>query len=246
MRALLLSVLLFVLAASGMAQRSQPTEAEREARRQAAEERLRRDWAWLERYRQANAQWNGNAPGPIAVFMGDSITEGWARRLPEFFESNRYVGRGISGQTTPQMLLRFQQDVIALKPAVVVINAGTNDIAGNTGPSTLEMITNNLKSMAQLAEAADIAVVLASITPAYDYPWRPGLEPASRVAAINQWMKGYCEGRGCVYADYHSSMSDEKGEMLDGLSTDGIHPNEEGYAVMGPIAQAAIRRALSP
>ena len=225
------------------AQRSQPTPEQIEARRKAEDERLRNDWANLGRYREANAE---SRPGTAtAVFMGDSITDAWPRHSEQFFSGNSYIGRGISGQTTPQMLVRFQQDVVALRPDVVVINAGTNDIAGNTGPSTVAMITDNLRAMAQLAEAAGIKVVLASITPAYDYPWRPGKEPASKVAAVNQWMKGYCEGHGCVYADYHSAMSDEKGAMKEGLSTDGIHPNEAGYAIMEPIARAAIEQALA-
>lgn len=222
-------------------QTQQPTPEQVEARRKAEDERLRNDWANLGRYREANAELR---PGTAtAVFMGDSITDAWPRRSPKFFESGN-IGRGISGQTTPQMLVRFQQDVVALRPVVVVINAGTNDIAGNTGPTTNDMITDNLRAMAQLAEAAGIKVVFASITPAYDYPWRPGLNPAPRVAAVNQWMKGYCEGHGCIYADYHSAMSDEKGAMKEGLSTDGIHPNEAGYAIMAPIADAAINRAL--
>jgi lysophospholipase L1-like esterase len=234
------------------AQRPQPTPEQIEARQKAADERLRNDWAGLRRYRDANAELAAPDPSPNpseqprVVFMGDSITDAWPRRSELFFEAARTgnVGRGISGQTTPQMLVRFQQDVVALRPAVVVINAGTNDIAGNTGPSTIDMITDNLRAMAQLAEAAGIKVVLASITPAYDYPWRPGLAPAPKVAAVNQWMKGYCEGHGCVYADYHSAMSDEKGEMKEGISTDGIHPNEAGYAIMEPIALEAIRRAF--
>ena len=227
------------------AQRPQPTAEQTEARRKVEDERLRNDWAQLGRYREANAELGAPHDGqPRVVFMGDSITDAWPRRSAGFFHTGN-VGRGISGQTTPQMLVRFQQDVVPLGPQVVVINAGTNDIAGNTGPSTIDMITNNLRAMAQLAETAGIKVVLASITPAYDYPWRRGMEPAAKVAAVNQWMKGYCEGHGCVYADYHSALSDEKGETKEGLSTDGIHPNEAGYAVMEPIARAAIARALA-
>lgn len=233
------------------AQPPQPTPEQIEARRKAEDERLRNDWGNLGRYGEANAELGAPDPSPNpseqprVVFMGDSITDAWPRRSEEFFRFTGNVGRGISGQTTPQMLVRFQQDVVALRPAVVVINAGANDIAGNTGPSTLDMITDNLRAMAQLAEAAGIKVVLASITPAYDYPWRRGLEPAPKVAAVNQWMKGYCEGHGCVYADYHSAMSDEKGEMKEAISTDGIHPNEAGYAIMEPIARAAIEQALA-
>jgi len=245
----LLPLLIVLVAAPVWSQAPQRTPEEIEARRIAAEERVHNDWAGLRRYREANAEldWYRSSAARV-VFMGDSITDAWPRRSERFFDRTRYigewyVGRGISGQTTPQMLVRFHQDVIELEPVVVVINAGTNDIAGNTGPSTINMITANLKGMAQLAEAAGIKVILASITPAYDYPWRPGKEPAPKVAAVNQWMKGYCEGHGCVYADYHSAMSDEKGEMLEGLSTDGIHPNAAGYAIMEPIIQAAIAKA---
>jgi lysophospholipase L1-like esterase len=226
------------------APRAQLTPEQIEARRKAEDQRLRNDWASLGRYQAGNAELGALAENRV-VFMGDSITDAWPRRSEAFFRGTGRVGRGISGQTTPQMLVRFQQDIVALRPKVVVINAGTNDIAGNTGPSTIAMITDNLRAMAQLAEAAGIKVVFASITPAYDYPWRRGLEPAPKVAAVNQWMKGYCEGHGCVYADYHSAMSDEKGEMKEGISTDGIHPNEAGYAIMEPIARAAIQQALA-
>lgn len=246
----LLPLLIFVFAApvwsQAPAQRTPPTPEQIEARRAAEQERQQNDWASLRRYQRANASVGAPKPGENrVVFMGDSITDAWPRRSERFFIDNTYIGRGISGQTTPQMLVRFQQDVVALQPKVVVINAGTNDIAGNTGPSTIDMITDNLRGMAQLAEAAGIKVVFASITPAYDYPWRRGLEPALKVFAVNQWMKGYCEGHGCVYADYHTAMADEKGEMKEGISTDTIHPNEAGYAIMEPIVKAAIERALA-
>lgn len=218
----------------------------REEMRRAEQERLRTDWANLARYREENAQLGRPAPGETrVVFMGDSITAGWARGFDEFFPGKPYVGRGISGQTTPQMLVRFQQDVVALKPKVVVINAGTNDIAGNTGPSTVEMIQDNVKSMTQIARANGIKVVLASITPAYDYPWRPGLEPVRKLLPMNAWMKNYCAETGCVYADYFTPMADEKNGMKEGLSGDGIHPNKAGHAIMAPIAEAAIAKALA-
>src|SRR5204862_6276734 len=159
---------------------AQPTPAQR-----AADDRVRNDWANLERYRRANDSLPPPAPGEKrVVFMGNSITDGWARFFPQMFPGKPYVGRGIGGQTTPQMLVRFRQDVIALKPAVVVILAGTNDIAGNTGPSTLEMIEDNLASMAEVARANGIAVVLSSVLPVYDYPWKPGLEPAPKIMAL--------------------------------------------------------------
>jgi lysophospholipase L1-like esterase len=160
------------------------------------------------------------------------------------FPGKPYVGRGISGQTTPQMLVRFRQDVIDLKPKVVVILAGTNDIAGNTGPSTVEMIEDNIASMAELAKANGIVAVLSSVLPVFDYPWRPGLEPAPKIIALNKWMKDYARAHGAVYLDYHSAMSDSRGGMRDGLSTDGVHPNEAGYKLMAPLAERAISEAL--
>ena len=215
---------------------------EREAIEKARDEQVRNDWPNLARYRDANAK----IAAPVeVVFMGDSITELWAQDEANFFPGKGYIGRGIGGQTTPQMLLRFQQDVVDLKPRVVVINGGTNDIAGNTGPSTLKMIEDNLKSMTEIARANKIRVVLASVTPAYDYPWKRGLEPAEKVVALNAWMKEFCSQNGCVYADYFSPMSDEKHGMKDGLSKDGIHPTPRGYGIMAPIAEEAISKALA-
>ena len=205
------------------------------------------DWPNLHRYRADNAALAPAAPGvQRVVFMGDSITDGWGRwkgRGP-FFPGKPYVNRGISGQTTPQMLVRFRQDAVALHPAAVVILAGTNDIAGNTGPSTPEMIEDNLASMAEIAHANGIKVVMASITPVFDYPWKPGLQPAPEIQAINAWMKAFCARTGAVYLDYYSSMADAKGAMLPGYSLDGVHPSAQGYAVMGPLAEKAIDVAL--
>jgi lysophospholipase L1-like esterase len=207
-------------------------------------DQLRTDWANLARYREANTTLGPPAPGERrVVFMGNSITDGWARYFGEEFPGKPYVGRGISGQTTPQMLVRFRQDVIALKPAVVVILAGTNDIAGNTGPSTLEMIEDNLASMSELAQANGIKVVLASVLPVYDYPWKPGLEPAQKIITLNTWIRQYAAAHGAVYLDYHSAMADARQGMRRELSSDGVHPNEAGYRVMAPLAEAAIRTA---
>ncbi|HEV8496571.1 MAG TPA: SGNH/GDSL hydrolase family protein, partial [Gemmatimonadaceae bacterium] len=178
------------------------------------------------------------------VFMGNSITDGWARFFPQMFPGKPYIGRGISAQTTPQMLVRFRQDVIALKPAVVVILAGTNDIAGNTGPSTLEMIEDNLMSMTEIARANGIRVVLSSVLPVYDYAWRPGLQPAPKIVALNAWMKAYATRVGAVYLDYHSAMADQRQGMRSDLTNDGVHPTEAGYKVMAPLAEAAITEAL--
>jgi len=210
-----------------------------------AEVRLHNDWAYLERYRQANA----SLPAPAAgenrvVFYGNSITEGWAKYFDSEFPGKPYIGRGISGQTTPQMLVRFRQDVVALHPKVVVILAGTNDIAGNTGPSSLEMIEDNIASMAEIAKANDIRVVLSSVLPVYDYPWRKGLEPAPKIVALNAWMRSYAAAHGAIYLDYHSAMADERQGLQAALTYDGVHPNEAGYRVMAPLAERAIEDAL--
>jgi len=203
------------------------------------------DWPALGKYRDANAALGAPSRGEDrVVFMGNSITEGWAPLFAKQFPGKPYVGRGISGQTTPQMLLRFRQDVIALHPKVVVILGGTNDIAGNTGASTLEMIEDNLMSMTELARANGIRVVLGSVLPAYDYPWRKGLEPAPKIVALNTWMKAYAARVGAVYADFHSPMADERQGLKAELTRDGVHPTEAGYAVMAPIVELAIAAAL--
>jgi lysophospholipase L1-like esterase len=224
----------------------QPPTPQQVAERQRAEdERLRNDWANLRRYRQANDSLPAPAPGERrVVFMGNSITDGWARFFTAMFPEKPYIGRGISGQTTPQMLVRFRQDVIALKPTVVVILAGTNDIAGNSGPSSLEMIEDNLMSMTEIAKANGIRVVLSSVLPVYDYPWRPGLEPASKIIALNGWMKSYAKRVGAVYLDYHTAMVDDRQGLRADLTRDGVHPTEAGYRIMAPLAETAIDEAL--
>ncbi|HEX8848398.1 MAG TPA: SGNH/GDSL hydrolase family protein [Gemmatimonadaceae bacterium] len=210
-----------------------------------AEQRLHTDWAWLGRYRADNAALGAPKPGENrVVFMGNSITEGWARYFPTMFAGKPYVDRGISGQTTPQMLVRFRQDVVALQPKVVVVLAGINDIAGNTGPSSLEMIEDNLASMAEIARANGIRVVLSSVLPAYDFPWRRGMEPAPKVRALNDWIRSYAAAHDAVYLDYWSAMADARGGLPDSLASDGVHPNEKGYRIMAPLADAAIARAL--
>jgi lysophospholipase L1-like esterase len=203
------------------------------------------DWANTSRFKEDNAKLAPPAKGENrVVFMGNSITEGWIRTHPDFFAGKPYVNRGISGQTTPQMLVRFRPDVINLKPALVVILAGTNDIAGNTGPSTLEMIMDNLISMAELAKANNIKVVLSSVLPAFDYPWKPGLQPAEKIASLNAMIKSYADKNGIVYLDYFSSMADERKGLKKELSGDGVHPNDAGYQVMEPLAESAIKKAL--
>lgn len=209
---------------------------------QAMQQRLL-DWPGLARYRDDNARLPPRAPGRV-VFYGDSITDGWGR-VPgtAFFPGKPYVNRGISGQTTAQMLVRFRQDVIALQPDVVVILAGTNDIAGNTGPATQAMIEDNLRSMVQLAQANGIRVVLASVLPASAYPWRPGYRPADRIRALNRWIAHHAHETGAVYLDYHGAMANAEGGLDAALAADGVHPTPAGYAVMAPLAQRAIDEA---
>jgi lysophospholipase L1-like esterase len=205
-----------------------------------------KDWPSLGRYSADNAA----LPPPAnhehrVVFLGDSITDFWGRGPHgTFFPEKPYINRGISGQTTPQMLIRFQQDVVHLEPSAVVILAGTNDITGNTGPSTPEMIEDNLESMAQIAKANGISVILASITPAFAYPWKPAIQPTNTIREVNEWMRNYCTKEGCTYLDYYSSMADPTGAMLPGLSVDGVHPTVSGYNVMAPLAERAISQAL--
>lgn len=204
------------------------------------------DWADLEHFREANKALAPPAPGEDrVVFMGNSITIGWLHKVPEFFEGKPYVNRGISGQTTPQMLLRFRQDVLDLSPKVVVILAGTNDIAGNTGPMTLEQILDNLKSMAELALANGVEPVLSSVLPAYDYPWRPGLQPNIKIPKLNAMIKNYAALSGIVYLDYFSEMADSRNGLDNTLATDEVHPTEKGYRMMAPLAEAAIAKALA-
>ncbi len=240
---------LAVLAGSATAQNVTPspdtTSAEMLARRLAADEKRLADWPNLARYRDANAVLGAPGGGEKrVVFYGNSITDAWAKYFPTEFPGKPYVGRGISGQTTPQMLARFRQDVIELKPAVVVILAGTNDIAGNTGPSTLEMIEGYLTSMVELARANGIRPVLSSVLPAYDYPWKPGVQPAPKIAALNAWMKAYAAANHVVYLDYWTPMADERQGLRGDLTTDGVHPTEAGYRLMAPLAERAIAEAL--
>jgi lysophospholipase L1-like esterase len=203
------------------------------------------DWPNFDRYRNENEKIGSPAPGEKRiVFMGNSITDGWSNVHPDFFSGKPYVNRGISGQTTPQMLVRFRADVINLKPAVVVILGGTNDIAGNTGPSTLGMIEDNIISMIELAKANGIKVILCSVLPVYDYPWKPGLEPANKIIALNKLLKNDADKYGLIYVDYFSAVVDERKGMKAEYSGDGVHPNLEGYKVMEPLVEDGIRKAL--
>ncbi len=211
----------------------------------ARDERILQDWANIARYRDDDAKLGPPAPGENrVVFMGDSITDAWGRTVGKFFPGSSYVNRGISGQTTPQMLVRFRPDVIALKPQVVIILAGTNDIAGNTGPETLEQIEGNLASMAQLAQANGIRVILSSLLPVCDYIQpQTARRPPDKIVALNAWIKDYCARNGHVYLDYYSAMLDENNMLRKELTLDGLHPNSAGYEVMAPLASKAIEKA---
>ncbi len=210
-----------------------------------------RDWPQLERYRMANADLLRAGTRVDVVFLGDSITDAWSNeQFGGFFPGKGYINRGISGQTTPQMLVRMKPDVLAFSPKVIVLLAGTNDIAGNTGPMTDEEIEGNLQSMAELARANGIKVILASITPTGAYHTAAAavpqltLRPMARIKAINEWMKKYADKNGHVYLDYFSAMIDSTGVMKTELTTDDLHPNAAGYEIMAPLAQAAIDKAL--
>ncbi|TDO19042.1 SGNH/GDSL hydrolase family protein [Pedobacter duraquae] len=203
------------------------------------------DWPNFGRYRAANAA----LPAPTSsekrvLFMGDSITDGWIRSSPDFFSTNTYIDRGISGQTTPQMLVRFRADVVALKPKVVVFLCGINDIAGNTGPSSLEMIQDNIASMCEIAVANKIKVVLSSVLPANAFPWNKNVMPADSVIALNVWIKAYAAQNKHIYLNYYDALVDDKKGMKPEYAADGIHPTKAGYSVMEPLAQQAIAAAL--
>ena len=206
------------------------------------------DFGELERYRDDNARLKPPAPDEKrVVFFGDSITDVW--HLPEYFPDKPYVNRGIGGQTTPQMLVRFREDVIALQPKVVVILAGTNDIAGNTGPMRLEEIEGNYTSIAELASASGIKVVFSSILPVHNYTTPRSQEffaqrPTAKILELNRWLREYCAVHGCFYLDYFSAMVDAHGLLRKELADDGLHPNKDGYKIMAPLAEAAIHKAL--
>lgn len=206
------------------------------------------DWPILARYRKDDAA----LPPPTAiehrvVFYGDSITDAWGR-LPgtgEFFPGKPYINRGISGETTAQLLVRFSQDVVHLKPSVVIVLAGINDIAGNTGPATPEMIEDNFAAMAAIAKQNGIKMVIASILPSDRLGWAPSIQPADEVRQINGWLRDFCSTHGLVYLNYYDSLVDSQGGMRQGYSSDGVHPTGKGYAIMAPLAEQAIDRALA-
>lgn len=199
------------------------------------------DFANYAKYEKENTKVKSQNTTPNAVFMGDSITEGWFSTDPIFFNDNNFVGRGISGQTTSQMLLRFREDVINLKPKKVVILAGTNDIAENNGQISLEKVFGNIVSMAELAKANKIKVVICSVLPAYEYPWRKGLEPAKKVIALNKMLKDYAQKNHFTYVDYHTPLKDDKNGLPMELAEDGIHPTKLGYTKMEEILMKVLK-----
>lgn len=209
-------------------------------------QRTLQDWPNLHRYEAENESLSKSADKtkPRVVFMGNSITEGWKRWDSAYFIKNNYADRGISGQTTPQMLIRFRPDVIDLKPAAVIILAGINDIAQNTGPMTLEQSFENIVSMAELAKANKIKVVICSVLPAFDFPWHPGLQPADKVIQLNKMLKDYCDRNHIIYCDYFSKMKDERNGLPKSLSQDGVHPNLQGYKIMEALADKAIGEVM--
>lgn len=205
--------------------------------------RLTEDFAGRCTWREANAKLPP-ASGRRVVFFGDSITQNWQGLDPSLF-SDQVLDRGVSGQTTAQMVIRFQDDVIALHPAVVHIMAGVNDIAGNTGPTREDWIEANIRTMVELAQAHGVRVVLSSLLPAAKFDWRPGLTPATQIREMNERLRRYAHAKGLIYVDYYPAMAGPHGEMRPQFTEDGVHPNAKGYAVMRPIAEAALRRALA-
>ena len=206
---------------------------------------INEDWANLSYYKEENLKLVREGIKEGIIFMGDSITEEWGRIMPEFFSNKQYINRGIGGQTTPQMLIRFRQDVIDLNPEAVIILAGTNDIAGNTGPSSVKMIIDNLMSMAEIACKQNILVFMSSILPVFRYPWNKSIiEPFKKIAEINNFMKDFSNREKLVYVDYHSHMVDSRPGLKLELTTDEVHLNQAGYMVMSEIVKKVIRDRL--
>jgi len=202
------------------------------------------DWPGLTFYQPQNQALLDSVNSVGVVYIGDSITDRWLEISPSFFPENHFINRGIGGQTSPQILLRFRQDVISLHSKVVVLLCGTNDIAGNTGPMTLEMTEDNIMSIAELAKANKIKMILCSVLPANHFGWRPAIQPADRIIALNTWIKEYAKSRHLPYVDYYSAMVDEQKGLKKEYSEDGVHPNKAGYAVMEPLVKAAIKKTL--
>jgi lysophospholipase L1-like esterase len=202
------------------------------------------DWPRMDYFVDQNKAVDLGKNDGRVVFMGNSITQGWAQYMPEMFDNQTYINRGIGGQTTPQMLLRFRQDVIDLQPELVVILAGTNDIAGNTPLKDLETVAGHLFSMAELARAHDIKVILCSVVPAAEYPWRKGKSPDTKIPQLNKMIQDYCDENNAHYLDYFSAMTDGKNGLIESYGYDGVHPDEDGYKVMAELVENAIDQLL--
>jgi lysophospholipase L1-like esterase len=202
------------------------------------------DWPRMDYFVDQNKSVDLGKNDGRVVFMGNSITQGWAQYMPEMFDNQTYINRGIGGQTAPQMLLRFRQDVIDLQPELVVILAGTNDIAGNTPLKDLETVAGHLFSMAELARAHDIKVILCSVVPAAEYPWRKGKSPDTKIPQLNKMIQDYCDVNHAHYLDYFSAMTDGKNGLIESYGYDGVHPDEDGYKVMAELVENAIDQLL--
>lgn len=221
------------------------TEQAAENQEETVKEEPPMDWPNLAKYAADNEKILSTPNnGDRIVFMGNSITEGWEWTYPSYMKDKPYVNRGISGQTTPQMLIRMRPDVIDLNPAAVIILAGTNDIAGNTGPSTLKMIMDNIASMAEIAAAHDIKVILASTLPAFDYPWKPGMKPNEKIPALNKMIISYANQNGHFYLDYFTAMDDGNNGLSKELAEDGVHPTVKGYEIMEKLTDDAIEKVM--
>ncbi len=239
-----LTLLLLLLFSASFAQQQNDTSRQNAASTQAKED-FKDDWADLHHYAAKNAA----LPVPARrdkriIFLGSSIFERWSVLMPEFFNNKNYVNRGISGQISPQLLIRFRQDVIDLKPKAVIILAGSNDIAGSYGHVTNATIMDNIKSMAELARRNHIKVILCDYLPVFDYPWRKGLEPAEKIIALNQQIELYARKKHLFVLDYFSPLADEKNGQKAELTTDGVHPNAAGYKIMAEVTEAAIKKVL--
>jgi len=196
---------------------------------------LAQDWPQLSYYQEANKLLKTSEKPIEAVFFGDSITEGWPQFNPSFFDSNNFVGRGIGGQTTPQLLLRFRQDVLGLRPKKVIFLAGINDIAENTGPISIEAIMGNIKGMTEMAKANEVEMVLCAVLPANSFPWRPSIIPTRKVIKLNQMIKAYAHENNLIYIDYYTHMVDDEQGLISTLGYDTVHPNKAGYALMEKV-----------
>lgn len=196
---------------------------------------LAQDWPQLSYYQTANKALIASEKAIEAIFFGDSITEGWPQINPSFFTSNNFVGRGIGGQTSPQLLLRFRQDVLGLRPKSIILLAGINDIAQNTGPISLKAIMDNITSMAELARANGVQMILCSVLPANSFPWRPEIIPTQKVIELNQMIKAYAQEKNLVYVDYYTAMVNEEKGLKQSLGYDTVHPNKAGYELMEKI-----------